>query len=77
MAGIAALVVSANPGLSAPQVKDILRRSTDKIEDPRTDEMTGLAYGRYDSRGHSRWFGHGKVNAESAVQEAVRRKRQR
>ncbi len=77
VAGIAALVISAIPALSANQVKDILRRSADRIEDPRTDAMTGNAFGRYDSRGHSRWFGYGKVNAERAVQEAVRRKRKR
>lgn len=75
VAGVAALVISANPALSAAQVKDVLRRSADKIEDAQTDEMTGEAFGRYDSRGHSRWFGHGKVNAHRAVQEAVRRKR--
>ena len=75
VAGIAALVISANPALSAAQVKDILRRTADKIEDPRTDEMTGEAFGRYDGRGHSRWFGYGKVNARRAVEEAARRKR--
>jgi subtilisin family serine protease len=75
VAGVAALVLSANRALSARQVKDMLQSTADKITDPSTDAMTGNAFGRYDARGHSRWFGHGKVNAAKAVAEAVRRKR--
>lgn len=72
VAGICALVKSANPGLSALQVKEIVEQSADKIEDPSTDPLYNLAKGSY-SNGLSEWFGHGKVNAASAVQEATRR----
>lgn len=74
VAGIAALVISANPRLTAAQVKEVLIASTDKIVDRRTDAMTGNAFGSYNAQGHSRWFGHGKVNAAKAVAEAVRRR---
>ncbi len=73
VAGVAALVLSANPKLTALQVKSILQSTADKIVDKRTDAMTGNAFGQYDSKGYSRWFGFGKVNAAKAVAEAVRR----
>lgn len=75
VAGVAALVLSANPRLTALQVKDILQSTADKIIDASTDPMTGNAFGTYDRRGHSKWFGHGKVNAAKAVAEAFRRRR--
>jgi subtilisin family serine protease len=74
VAGIAALMLSANPKLKAAEVKTILQDTADKITDPGTDPMTGHAFGSYDRRGHSRWFGHGKVNAAKAVAEAARRR---
>jgi subtilisin family serine protease len=74
VAGVAALVIAANPRLSAVQVKQILRDTADKIVDAGTDAMTGHAFGRYGSKGHSRWFGYGKVNAHRAVLEAARRR---
>jgi subtilisin family serine protease len=74
VAGIAALMLSANPRLKAAEVKTILQDSADKITDTSTDPMTGNAFGRYDRNGHSRWFGHGKVNAAKAVAEAARRR---
>jgi subtilisin-like proprotein convertase family protein len=72
VAGICALVKSANPGLTAAQVKEILEQSADKVEDPSTDSLYGLAKGTY-SNGISEWFGYGKVNAAGAVHEAARR----
>ncbi len=72
VAGICALVKSANPALSALQLKEILEQSADKIEDPSTDPLYNLAKGTY-SNGISEWFGHGKINAANAVQEATRR----
>ena len=69
VAGIAALIISANPDLSAKQVKKILEETTDKIEDKEPDIVLGNKKGTY-KRGHSEWFGHGKVNAAKAVTKA-------
>jgi subtilisin family serine protease len=57
-AGIAALVLSVNPRLDREEVRQILRRTADKI-------------GRgYDRKGHSRSYGYGRLNAARAVREA-------
>jgi subtilisin family serine protease len=58
-AGICALLLSANPDLTIAQIRDILRRSADKI-----------ASG-YDANGHSPRLGYGRVNALKAVQLAM------
>jgi subtilisin family serine protease len=71
VAGVAALVISANPALSAREVKAILQETADKIEDTQPDPVLGLTKGTYDQSGHSEWFGFGKVNAAAAVQRAV------
>jgi len=70
VAGVAALVLSVNPRLTAAQVKQILQDTADKIEDPNADPQLGFRYGTYDKDGHSLWFGHGKVNAGEAVRLA-------
>lgn len=62
VAGVCALILSANPDLTSAQVKSILERTADKI---------GGA-NEYDARGHSRKYGYGRVNADSAVAEALR-----
>lgn len=67
VAGVAALVLSANPDLTAKQVKQILQQTADKIVDPDPDPQLGMKLGSYDSNGHSQWFGYGKVNAGKAV----------
>lgn len=67
VAGVAALVLSANPDLTAQQVKRILQDSADKIVDPNPDSQLGLRQGTYNKNGHSQWFGYGKVNAANAV----------
>lgn len=72
VAGICALVKTANPGLTAAQIKEVLEQSADKIEDPSSDPLYNLAKGTY-SNGISEWFGHGKINAANAVHEAARR----
>ncbi|MFN4080122.1 MAG: S8 family serine peptidase [Saprospiraceae bacterium] len=59
-AGICALMLSANPQLRLAEIKDIFRRSADKI---------GGA-SAYDASGHSVYFGYGRVNALRAVQMA-------
>ncbi|MBL7791164.1 MAG: S8 family serine peptidase [Saprospiraceae bacterium] len=63
VAGICALILSANPDLKASEVKEILQKTADKIGDP--SEYTN---------GHSLRFGYGRINADKAVAEALRRK---
>ncbi|MGI0150304.1 MAG: S8 family serine peptidase, partial [Thermoplasmata archaeon] len=62
VAGVAALILSRNPGLRWDQVKDILKRSGDRI-DP--------ASGGYNASGHSPVFGYGRVNARRALELAA------
>jgi len=71
VAGVAALVISANPELTSKQVKKIISKNTDKIIDKKADVVLKNKKGTYDSKGHSEWFGYGKVNAEKAVKAAV------
>ncbi|MGH7361527.1 MAG: S8 family peptidase, partial [Candidatus Methylomirabilales bacterium] len=68
VAGVAALVLSVNPRLSAAEVRQVLEATADKV-DPRG--------GRYDARGHSPFYGYGRVNAARAVREAQARRRRR
>ncbi|MGH9132763.1 MAG: S8 family serine peptidase [Ilumatobacteraceae bacterium] len=64
-AGVAALVISANPALTRDEVRDVLQNTATRI-------------GRgYDGAGHSDRFGHGRVDAMAAVTEARRRRRSR
>jgi subtilisin family serine protease len=70
VAGVAALVISANPEISAGEVKQILKETADKIEDRQPDPVLGLTGGTYDNSGHSDWFGSGRVNAAAAVKRA-------
>lgn len=63
-AGVCALILSANPKLTSAEVRDILESTADKI---------GGA-NEYDDKGYSLRFGYGRVNAEKAVAEALRRK---
>ena len=60
-AGVAALILSANSALRWNEVKDILRRACDRI-DPQG--------GQYDVNGHSKFYGHGRLNAETAAKLA-------
>jgi subtilisin family serine protease len=62
VAGICALILSANPNLTAREVKQILCQTADKIGSP-SDYYNGKSI-RY---------GYGRVNALKAVQEAFRR----
>ncbi len=62
VAGICALMLSANPDLTAREVKQILQQTADKIGFP----------SEY-SNGHSVKYGYGRVNADRAVAEAIRR----
>lgn len=71
VAGVAALVLSANPNLTALEVRTLIQQTTDKIVDPDPDPQLGIRMGTYDASGRSDWFGYGKVNAFKAVQAAV------
>ena len=70
VAGVAGLILSANPSLSAVEVKRILQQTADKIIDRDPDPQFNVNFGTYEANGHSRWFGYGKVNAFQAVQSA-------
>ena len=61
VAGIAALVLEANPALTAIEVKHILERTANKIGDARD----------YNKKGHSVKYGYGRVNAANAVLMAL------
>lgn len=63
VAGVAALVLSANPVLTRDQVRDILKTTADKIG--------GAA--SYNAQGHSTQFGFGRLNALAAVRAAQNR----
>ena len=58
VAGICALIVSANPDLTATEVKHVLRESCDKID---------LDSGTYDDRGHSPLYGYGRPDVARAA----------
>ncbi len=66
MAGIIALVLAANPSLTPPEVKEIIRNSCDVID---------KAGGEYDTKGHSEYYGYGRINAEKAVRNAQKNKK--
>ena len=61
VAGVAALIIAANPRLRSDEVKDILKRCCDRIDDEP---------GEYDADGHSPQYGFGRVNARRAVELA-------
>lgn len=61
VAGVAALVLGANPELTWTEVRDVLRRACDRID---------TAGGEYDDEGHSHLYGYGRINAARAVELA-------
>lgn len=69
VAGVCALVISANPSLSSMQLKDILQRTANK-ELLISSETQVNEPGDFNN-GFSLWFGHGKVDAAKAVSEAA------
>ena len=60
-AGVFALILAANPALGLPEIREIIKNSCDKIDQPG---------GSYDATGHSLFFGYGRLNAGKAVQHA-------
>lgn len=61
-AGVVALIIARNPDLRWDEVRDVIRRSCDKID---------LANAKYDVDGRSAWYGYGRVNAKKAVELAL------
>jgi subtilisin family serine protease len=74
VAGVAALILSANPDLTAAEVRQVLQQTADKIVDPNPDPQFGFRKGTYEVGGRCDWFGYGKVNAFKATQAAVQRR---
>jgi subtilisin-like proprotein convertase family protein len=70
VAGVCALVLSANSALSALEVRQILQETADKDLSLETDTDVNEP-GNFNENGFSLWFGHGKVNAFRAVQAAA------
>lgn len=66
-AGTVALMLAVNPALTQPEVKELLRRSCRRIDE---------AGGEYDAKGHSIWYGYGRVDASLAVENALGTKQQ-
>jgi len=58
-AGIGALVLSVNPGLTADEVRTMMRNSTDKIG--------RVTY----TNGFNQFYGYGRLNAQAAVSNAL------
>jgi subtilisin family serine protease len=61
VAGVCALVLSANPALGASEVRQIVKHTARRIGG---DQI-------YGADGHSEEFGYGCINAEAAVKEAM------
>jgi subtilisin-like proprotein convertase family protein/subtilisin family serine protease len=70
VAGVCGLVLSANPSLSALEVRALLQQTADKDLSLVTDTPVNEP-GAFNPAGFSLWFGHGKVNAAKAVQAAA------
>lgn len=62
VAGICGLILTANPNLTACQVKTVLKGSARRIDEPN---------GQYDASGHSIFYGYGCVDADKAVKLAL------
>lgn len=67
VAGVVGLLRSINPDLNHKQLMQILKETSDKIEDNEADIVLGNQKGTYSTKGHSEWFGYGKINAAKAV----------
>lgn len=61
MAGVVALMLAVNPNLTPADVKNLVKISTQKIDE---------ADGEYDENGHSIYYGWGRIDAGLAVANA-------
>jgi subtilisin family serine protease len=68
VAGIAGLMLSVNPELTVDQVRDILRKTADKIGDKST--YTTDSSSNNNGLSHSKLYGYGRINGLAAVTEA-------
>ncbi|MFH1037935.1 MAG: S8 family serine peptidase [PVC group bacterium] len=64
VAGVAALILSQNPNLTAQEVKNIICNSCDYISDPEGD---GSNYNNGNLHPWNRYSGYGRINAYKAV----------
>ncbi len=75
VAGVAALILSANPELKLDQVKEILKKTAVKINKDNSleyEDTWGKKYtDAYNKSGHSDVYGWGRVDAGAAVREAL------
>lgn len=62
VAGVVALILSANAELTWQQVRDVIKNSCDKID---------TANGNYNASNRSKFYGFGKIDAERAVKNAI------
>ena len=62
-AGVVALILSINPTLSQKQVKQLLRNACEKID---------FEGGEYNEKGHSPYYGYGRIDAGKAAAKAHR-----
>ncbi len=75
-AGLAGLILSANPDLTAQQVRLIMQATAERIVADKNDwlQMVGVDLAdvfRYDKNGFSRGFGYGRIDAGRAVALAL------
>ena len=89
VAGVVALMLSANPGLDPPTIKEILCLTADQIDKDCIDgdgkwSTAQLVLGNPEKevladslfgQPYSKRYGFGRVNAEEAVKEAIARKK--
>ncbi|MBS9462877.1 S8 family serine peptidase [Flagellimonas sp. 389] len=61
-AGVIALILAVNPNLDLEGVREIIKKSCDKIDQDNAN---------YDSDGHSIYYGYGRINARRAVENAL------
>ncbi|WP_149453607.1 S8 family serine peptidase [Pasteuria penetrans] len=70
VAGVIGLMRSAGPHLTTDQIREILRSTACRLVDSHPD-VRGDRRGDYNEKGHSPWFGYGRVDAGKAVAMAA------
>ncbi len=63
-AGVAALMLSKNPDLTATEIRSIMRETCKKVD------SASVPYDN-NGRGWNQYYGYGRINADSAVAEAI------